>query len=97
MTETLLSRVARWRIFRPKNPNLGKFWRDLQWKMYNLWPFGLLYSHLVYFTAIWCILWPFGIFAGYLVYFTPLWYAVPRKIWQPCQTVKQGCQIFHGA
>jgi hypothetical protein len=27
------TRVARWHIFKPKNPNLGKFWRDLQWKM----------------------------------------------------------------
>jgi hypothetical protein len=25
--------VARWNIFKPKNPNLGKFWYFLQWKM----------------------------------------------------------------
>jgi hypothetical protein len=31
---------------------------------------GILYDHLVYFTAIWNILWPFGIFYGYLVYFS---------------------------
>jgi hypothetical protein len=34
-------RVARWFILRPKNPNLGIFWRALVWKM------------LVYFTAVW--------------------------------------------
>jgi hypothetical protein len=33
--------------FPTRNPNLGKFRRDLKWK---------LYSHLVYFTAIWFIL-----------------------------------------
>jgi hypothetical protein len=25
------ARVARWYIFKPKNPNLGKFWRALHW------------------------------------------------------------------
>jgi hypothetical protein len=34
--------------FRTKNPNLGKLWRALEWKM------------LVYFMPIWNILWPFG-------------------------------------
>jgi hypothetical protein len=27
------ARVARWYIFKPKTPNLGKFWSALQWKM----------------------------------------------------------------
>jgi hypothetical protein len=36
-------RVARWYIFRPKNPNLGKFWRDVKWK------------RLVYYMATWNI------------------------------------------
>jgi hypothetical protein len=46
---------------------------------------NILYSHLVYFTAIVNILYPFGIFHGYLVYiFFQFWYVVPRKIWQPC-------------
>jgi hypothetical protein len=40
-----------------KNPNLGKFWRALDWKMF------------IYFMAIWDILWPFGIFYGHLVHF----------------------------
>jgi hypothetical protein len=65
--------------FQTKNPNLGKFWRVLQWKI------------LVYFITIRFILgpfanilWPFGIFCGHLVYFSPFWYFVPRKIWQLC-------------
>jgi hypothetical protein len=36
--------------FQTKNPNLGKFWRDLQWTI------------LVYFMAIWSILQLFSIF-----------------------------------
>jgi hypothetical protein len=62
--------------FQTKNPNLGKFWRVLQWKM------------LVYFRETWSIvfcyvLWTFGVVRGNLVYFFPFWYFVPRKIWQP--------------
>jgi hypothetical protein len=61
--------------FQTKNPNLGKFWRDLKWKMfvyfvaiwYILWPFGIVCGHLVYFVSILSILLPFGIFYGYLV------------------------------
>jgi hypothetical protein len=34
---------------------------------YILQPFGILYSHLVYFTAIRYILWLFGIFSPVLV------------------------------
>jgi hypothetical protein len=29
----LHSRVARWFVFKPKHPNLGKFWRALELKM----------------------------------------------------------------
>jgi hypothetical protein len=58
-------------IFQTKNPNLGKFWMVLQWKM------------LVYFMAVLSILWPFGIFCGCFVYFSPFWCDAPRKIWQP--------------
>jgi hypothetical protein len=36
-------------VFKPKIPNLGKFWRAFEWEM------------LVYFMTIWNILWPFGI------------------------------------
>jgi hypothetical protein len=73
--------------FQTKNPNLGKFWSVLQWKM------------LVNFTAFWSLLRPFGIFYAHLVcifcghfgtfscfgVFFPFWYFVPRKIWQLCQ------------
>jgi hypothetical protein len=44
---------------------------------------GILYDHLVYFTAIGNTLRPFGILFGHLVYFSPFWYFVQRKIWQP--------------
>jgi hypothetical protein len=51
--------------FETKNPNLGKFWRVLQWKM------------LVYFMDTWSILrsfviflWTFCIVRGNLVYFS---------------------------
>jgi hypothetical protein len=40
--------------FQTKNPNLGKFWRALEWKMLVfLWSFGIVYGRLVYFMAIW--------------------------------------------
>jgi hypothetical protein len=41
--------------FQTKNPNLGKFWSALEWKM------------LLYFMTIWNILRPFGIMGGRLV------------------------------
>jgi hypothetical protein len=41
--------------FQTKSPNLGKFWRALEWKM------------LVYFIPICNISRPFGIFNGALV------------------------------
>jgi hypothetical protein len=37
--------ICQMAYFQTKNPNLGKFWKDLQWEM------------LVYFMAIWYILW----------------------------------------
>jgi hypothetical protein len=38
-------------LFSNQNPNLGKFWRALDWKM------------LMYFMAIWNIFWTFWIFS----------------------------------
>jgi hypothetical protein len=65
-------------IFKPNNPNLGKF---LQRKMLLY----FTYVPSVDFTVIWYILLPFGILSGYLVYvFFPSWYVLARKIWQPC-------------
>jgi hypothetical protein len=46
----VVCRVARWFVFKPKNTNLGKFWRALDGKM------------SIYLMAIWNILRPFGIF-----------------------------------
>jgi hypothetical protein len=64
--------------FQTKNPNLGKFWRVLQWKM-------LVYQdHLehfpaiwyIYFMALWYMLWSFGIFS-------PFWYIYREKSGNP--------------
>jgi hypothetical protein len=52
--------------FQTKNPNLGKFWRVLQYKMF------------VYFTDIWSILRPFGINCVHSVYFMVIWYIFSR-------------------
>jgi hypothetical protein len=49
--------------FQTKTPNLGKFLRDLDWKMliyfmavhYKLWTFGKFYDHLGNFVLIWYI------------------------------------------
>jgi hypothetical protein len=41
--------------FKTKNPNLGKFWEDLEWE------------RLVNSMSFWNILWPLGIFYGHLV------------------------------
>jgi hypothetical protein len=54
--------------FRTKNPNLGQFWRALDWKNgYILWPFEVFYGHLGYFMTIWYILCSFGTFLPVLV------------------------------
>jgi hypothetical protein len=84
------TKVARWYIFKPKLPIWVNFGGSCNGRcLYTLWPFGIFYGHLVYFTAIWSTLKPFGIFCGHLVffiakwYFFLLWYFVERKIWQP--------------
>jgi hypothetical protein len=51
--------------FHTKNPNLGKFWRALDWKM------------LIHFMTIWNILQTFGIFYNYLAHFVFIWYISP--------------------
>jgi hypothetical protein len=62
--------VARWHsYFLTKNPNLGKFWKVLQWKM------------LLYYMAIRSIFQPFGKFYGHLVYFYPFWYILPVLVY----------------
>jgi hypothetical protein len=66
------AKVARWYIFKPKNPNLGKLWREM----------------LVYILDILSILRSFGIFNSHLVYVVVIWYmflmlyvVFVRKIW----------------
>jgi hypothetical protein len=46
----LSSRVARWFVFKPKNPNFVEFWLALHWKM------------VVYVMGTWSILRSFDIF-----------------------------------
>jgi hypothetical protein len=62
----VLHRVARWFVFKPKIPILGKFWRVLQWNI------------LVYFITISSILLLLEIFYGHLVYFVVIWYIFAR-------------------
>jgi hypothetical protein len=50
--------------FQTKNPNWGKCWRALDWKM------------LIYFMAIWNILQTLGIFYDQLVHFVFIWYII---------------------
>jgi hypothetical protein len=61
--------------FQTKNPDLGKFWMALEWKM------------LVYFMTIWDILGPLGIIYCHLVWYSlwsfgtffPFWYVWNTK------------------
>jgi hypothetical protein len=48
--------------FQTKNPNVGSFWRALDWKMF------------IYFMAIWNILRTFGKFYDHLGNFVLIWY-----------------------
>jgi hypothetical protein len=73
-------------IFFTKNPNLGKFYTALKWKMLHcmvIWyiyikTFGTFCGHWEYITAIWhilrpsgiCCLWSFGILFHVLVCYT---------------------------
>jgi hypothetical protein len=61
-------RFARGYIYKPENPNLGKFWRVLQWKIlvgiFYGYIFGQFSVHLVYFITR-------------LVYFMVIWYMFP--------------------
>jgi hypothetical protein len=63
LSERLLPlRVARWFSFQTQNPDFGKIWRALEWKM------------LYYFMTIRNILRLFGIIYGLLVWFVVIWY-----------------------
>jgi hypothetical protein len=54
--------------FRTKNPNFGKFWRDLEWKL------------LVYFITIWNILWLLVIKFGH-DQVVAVWYSFPVLVY----------------
>jgi hypothetical protein len=61
------TRVARWFICIPKNPNFGKFWKSFEPKIFVYFMYlckyvwnilrsvGILYGHLVCFLVIWYI------------------------------------------
>jgi hypothetical protein len=73
--------------FQTKNPNLGKFWRALDWKMLiyfmAIWNilmiFGIFYDHLEHFVFIWYILCSFGTFCVHLVHFVPVLVSCTKK------------------
>jgi hypothetical protein len=73
-------------IFKPKTPNLGKFWRALQCKM------------LVYFMAIWSIRRSFGLVCGNFVYFMVFSYIFPVLVCctkKNLATLATKCKIKH--
>jgi hypothetical protein len=61
-------RVDRWLLFRPKNPNLGMFWRALEWKM------------LLYILVISNILVPSGIFNLHFVILLSFGILIPALV-----------------
>jgi hypothetical protein len=68
-----VSRVARWFILKPKNPNLGKFCRALDGKRLRfLCPYGIFNGDWGYFMTIWYILYSFGTFFRF-------WYHIHKK------------------
>jgi hypothetical protein len=73
----IVTRIARWFIFKPKIPICFIF---VGFGMEKL---DIFYGHFGTFKSTLCILPPFGIFCGNLVYIFPLWYVRTRKIWQP--------------
>jgi glycosyltransferase involved in cell wall biosynthesis len=77
-TVVVTARVARWYIFKPKKPNLGKFLRVLQWKIlvYFMDIWSIFRPFRIYFMALWYILSSFGIFS-------PFWFFVPKQSGNP--------------
>jgi hypothetical protein len=75
---TVDTRVARWHIFK-QNPDLGKFWRVLQWKM-----LVIICTAIWFFTAIWYSLWLFCLFYIWLfgIFFLIL-VCCTKIIWLP--------------
>jgi hypothetical protein len=70
-------------LFSNQISKFGKFLEGLEME-----DVGIFCGHLVHFTVFCYILWTSGIVRGNLVHFPPFWYFVPRKIWQPCSTMR---------
>jgi hypothetical protein len=70
----VLTRVARWFVFKSKIPILVRFGGSWIRKCcYILWPFGI-------FMAIWYNLQPFGLVCGHLcIVLFPFWYVGTKK------------------
>jgi hypothetical protein len=58
--------------FQTKNPNLGKFWKVLQWKMLPFFSFilSILRPNVIFYGHF------VSTFKGHLVYFSPFWYVL---------------------
>jgi hypothetical protein len=67
--------------FQTKNPDSGKFWRLLKWKM------------LVYYMAVWSILRLFGTFCGHSVYFIIIWYILVCCTKKNLATLGPSCTV----
>jgi hypothetical protein len=79
--KTSRARVARGYFFKPKiqiGVKNGGPWNGKCW--YILWSFGIFYSHLEYFTAIWYILRPFGNVVAIWYIFPLLVYCVKKNL-----------------
>jgi hypothetical protein len=73
--------------FQTKNPNLGKFWRVLEWE-------GLVY-YLAMWNILWVyvILWQFGTFSPVLVYFVKKNLATLTRIPKPIPKLKRSSSL----
>jgi hypothetical protein len=67
-------RVARWFVFKLKNPNFGKIWFGL-----GMETVVIFYEYLEYFTAIRYNLLTFGIVCCHFGIFITFWYVSSKK------------------
>jgi hypothetical protein len=75
--------------FHTKNPNLGIFWRALEWNLLVY----VFYDHWEYFASIWNILWPFGVVCGHLLSFFSFGCLDQEKSGNPGPTIKMGYAV----
>jgi hypothetical protein len=69
--------------FQTKYPNLGKFWRALDWKI------------LIYFMAIANIWLTFGIFYDHFLHFLFIWYIFPILVSRAKKNLAALCAIWN--